>query len=338
MSESDPLSDALRSVHLTGAIFLDAELGTPWGFDSPPASTAAHLLAPAAEQLALFHLLVEGQATVRVRGHDEVSLEAGDIVVLPRGDAHELWNGPVSQLTDASGLLPKLLGGAIASERGGGSGPITKFICGYIGCDRHAERLFLAGLPPLFKVNIRREASGEWIESSIRYLASERATTSAGRTALLAKLAEALFIETLRRYMAELPAERTGWLAAVRDPAIGRALAAIHREPAQAWTVAGLAKQAGASRSVFASRFNELLGEAPLAYVTRWRIQLGARLLDTTTDSVLQIALNVGYESEAAFNRAFKREFDLPPARYRRWRSNPAARTSPNERQGAGTV
>ena len=322
MNEYDPLSEVLRSVRLTGAIFLDAELGMPWGFAAPTASSASHLLAPTAERLVLFHLLIEGQASARVPGFDSVPLEAGDIVVLPRGDAHELWNGSVSQLTDSSLLLPRILSGAIVSERGGGSGPITKFICGYIGCDRHAERLFLAGLPPLFKVNIRREPSGEWIESSIRFLASERGSTRAGQSALLAKLAEALFIETLRRYMAELPADRIGWLAAARDPAVGRALAAIHREPAQAWTVAGLAKHAGASRSVFASRFNQLLGEGPLAYVARWRIQLGARLLETTDDTVLQIALKVGYESEAAFNRAFKREFDLPPARYRRGRSN----------------
>jgi AraC-like DNA-binding protein len=254
-------------------------------------------------------------------GYDSVSLEPGDIVVLARGDAHEFWNGSVSELTDASLLLPKILGGAIASERGGGGGPITKFICGYIGCERRAERLFLAGLPPLFKANIRSEVSGEWIESSIRYLTLERASTRAGRSALLAKLAEALFIETLRQYMAELPPEGTGWLAAARDPMVGRALAAIHREPAESWTVAGLAKLAGVSRSVFAARFNQLLGEAPLAYVARWRIQLGARLLETTDDSVLQIAQKVGYESEAAFNRAFKREFELPPARYRRERA-----------------
>lgn len=321
MTELDPLSEALRSVRLTGAIFLDAELGTPWGFASPPTSATAHLLAPTADHLVLFHLLVEGQATARVPGYDSLPLEAGDIVVLPRGDAHDLWNGAVSELTDASALLPRILEGALISERGGGSGPVTKFICGYVGCERHAQRLFLAGLPPLFKANIRHEASGEWIESSIRYLASERGSSRAGRTALLAKLAEALFIETLRLYMAELPQDRTGWLAAARDPVVGCALAAIHREPAQAWTVAALAKRAGASRTVFAARFQKLLGETPLAYVGRWRLQLGARLLETTEDSVLQIALSVGYESEAAFNRAFKREFDLPPARYRRRRA-----------------
>jgi AraC-like DNA-binding protein len=318
MSEADPLSEALRSVRLMGAIFLDAELGAPWGFASPATSTTAHVLAPGAEHLVLFHLLVEGRASARVSEHDAVALEPGDIVVLPRGDAHELWNGKVRALTDASELLPKILNGAIASERGGGKGPVSKFICGYIGCERQAARLFLAGLPPIFKVNISREASGEWIASSIRYLASERASTRAGRSALLAKLAEALFIETLRQYLSQLPSEHTGWLAAARDPAVGRALAAMHREPAQPWTVAELAKRAGVSRTVFAARFSHYLGEAPLAYLARWRMQLGARLLETTRDSVLEVAQKVGYESEAAFNRAFRREFTLPPARYRR--------------------
>ncbi len=317
MSDVDPFSEALRSVHLSGAIFLDAELSAPWGFASPPASAGARLIAPSAEHLILFHLIVEGEATARLPGQGSVALAAGDIAVLPRGDAHELWNGRVTGLTDSSALLPKILDGTIASERDGGGGRITKFICGYIGCDRQATRLFLAGLPPLFKVNIRRDSSGEWLESAIRHLASERGPAGAGRNALLAKLAEALFIETLRRYMAELPRQRTGWLAAARDPAVGRALGAIHHEPAHAWTVASLAQRAGMSRSVFGERFTRLLGEAPLTYVARCRMQLGARLLETTDDTVLQVALNAGYESEAAFNRAFKREFDLPPARYR---------------------
>ncbi|HMI88378.1 MAG TPA: AraC family transcriptional regulator [Polyangiaceae bacterium] len=320
MSEPDPLSEALRSVRLSGAIFLDAELSAPWGFASPPAHDGARLLAPSAEHLILFHLLVEGEATARIPGQGSVALEAGDIAVLPRGDAHELWNGRVTELTDSSALLPKILEGAIVSERGGGGGRVTKFICGYIGCERQAKRLFLAGLPPLFKVNIRRDTSGEWIESTIRHLASEREPARAGRSALLATLAEALFIETLRRYMAELPRQRTGWLAAARDSAVGRALGAIHREPARAWTVASLAQQAALSRTVFAERFTRLLGEAPLTYVSRCRMQLGARLLETTDDTVLQVALHAGYESEAAFNRAFKREFDLPPARYRNQR------------------
>jgi len=314
---SDPLSEVLRSVRLSGAIFLDAELSAPWGFASPPASAGAHHIAPSAEHMVLFHLLVEGEATARIPGQAGVALKPGDIAVLPMGDAHELWNGRATELVDSSALLPKILEGGVVSERGGGGGRLTKFVCGYIGCERQAKRFFLAGLPPLFKVNIRRDASGEWIESAIRHLASDRAPADAGRSALLAKLAEALFIETLRRYMAELPRRRAGWLAGARDSAVGRALGAIHREPARAWTVASLAEHAGLSRTVFAERFARLLGEAPLAYVSRCRMQLGARLLETTDDTVLQVALNAGYESEAAFNRAFKREYDLPPARYR---------------------
>ncbi|MGE0551504.1 MAG: AraC family transcriptional regulator [Kofleriaceae bacterium] len=317
MSEPDPLSDALRSVRLSGAIFLDAALSAPWGFSSPPASAGARFIAPSAEHLILFHLLVEGTAAARLPGQAGITLEAGDIAVLPRGDAHELWNGRMTKLVDSSVLLPKILEGGVVSERGGGGGVVTKFVCGYIACERQAQRLFLAGLPPLFKVNIRGDASGEWIETTIRHLASEREPAHPGRSALLAKLAEALFIETLRRYMAELPRQRTGWLAAARDSAVGRALGVIHREPARAWTVATLAQHAGVSRTVFAERFTRLLGEAPLTYIARCRMQLGARLLETTDDSVLQVALNAGYESEAAFNRAFKREFDVPPARYR---------------------
>lgn len=317
MSEPDPLSEVLRTVRLNGAIFLEAELSAPWGFDSPSASAAARLVAPSAEHMILFHLLVEGEASARIPGGVSVALQAGDIAVLPRGEAHELWNGRVTRLTDASTLLPRILEGGVVAERGGGGGRITRFICGYIACDRQAERLFLAGLPSLFKTNIRGGASGEWIESTIRQLATARESAYAGSRALLAKLAEALFIETLRCYMAELPRQRTGWLAAVRDPAVSRALGAIHRDPARTWTVASLAEEAGMSRTVFAKRFNRLLGETPLAYVSHCRMELGARLLETTDDSVLQVALNSGYESEAAFNRAFKREFSLPPARYR---------------------
>jgi AraC-like DNA-binding protein len=317
MTEPDPLSEALRSVRLSGAIFLDAELSAPWGFASPPASSSAHLVAPSAEHMILFHLLVEGAATARIDGQGSVTLEPGDIAVLPRGDAHELWNGRVARLTDGSTLLPRILDGSVASERGGGGGRITKFICGYVACDRQATRLFLAGLPALFKVNVRRGALGELIESTIRRLASTREPAYPGRSVLLAKLAEALFIETLRCYMAERPRQRTGWLAAARDAAVGRALGAIHRDPARAWTVASLAEQARVSRTVFAERFTRLLGETPRNYVARCRMQLGARLLETTDDTVLQVALITGYQSEAAFNRAFKREFDLPPARYR---------------------
>lgn len=170
----------------------------------------------------------------------------------------------------------------------------------------------------MIKLNVRGDVAGEWLENSIRYLVSEAASGGPGRMVLLSKMAEAFFIETLRRYMEQLPAGQTGWLAGARDPVVGGVLALMHREPCHSWTAAELAAKVGASRSVIAERFARFLGEPPHAYLARWRLQLAARLLETTGQTIVRIAGEVGYEAEAAFNRAFKREFGLPPARYRK--------------------
>ena len=179
------------------------------------------------------------------------------------------------------------------------------------------SQVFLSGLPPVFKVSIRNDASGRWLENSIRFSVNEADASRAGGEAVLAKLSEVLFVETLRAYIAHLPAEQTGWLAGARDSEVGKTLALMHRNPAHPWTIASLAREAGVSRSVLAERFRHYLNEPPMAYLTRWRLQLGAQMLASTSYSVAQIASEVGYESEAAFNRAFKREFTVPPARFR---------------------
>jgi AraC-like DNA-binding protein len=314
----DALSEALRGVRVTGALLFNAEYRAPWGFSSPASHSYASLLAPGTEHLVLFHLVTEGVAIARVAEHGEVRLAAGDIVVLPHGDAHTMGNGTIHELSDAARILPKILSGSLELERGGGGGRTTKFVCGYFGCERYAERLFLAGLPPLFKVHVRGDAAGRWLEESILHSVAESESGRPGRAAMLAKLTEALFIETLCRYMDELPPEQTGWLAAARDEVVGNALACLHRDPARPWTLEELAQAAGSSRTVLAERFNQLLGESPLAYLARWRLQLAARLLETTDRKVLRVAFDVGYESEAALNRAFKRQFGLPPGQYRR--------------------
>jgi len=277
----------------------------------------------------LFHLVTDGQATARTAGHDEVALSAGDIVVFPQGDAHQLWNGRTSRLFPGAGLLPKLAKGELAAEKWGGTGAVTRSICGYLGCERHAESSFLSGLPPIFKVNVRSSPAGASIEGAIRNGVTEIESQRAGRLAVLAKLAETLFVETLCRYMEDLPPERTGWLATARDPKVGQALALLHREPSRAWTLPDLARASGTSRSVLADRFVQLMGESPLAYLARWRLQLGARRLMTTDWKVLQVAYDVGYESEAAFSRAFRRAFGVPPARYRRERKAQATAPAP---------
>jgi transcriptional regulator GlxA family with amidase domain len=184
-------------------------------------------------------------------------------------------------------------------------------------CDPQLSRVFLAGLPPILKVNIRNGAAGRWLENSIRFSVEEADASRAGGEAVMTKLSEVLFVETLRRYISELPPEQTGWLAGARNPEVGKALALLHRHPAQPWTIADLAQEVGQSRSVLAERFRHYLGEPPMSYLTRWRLQLGAQMLKSSSRSVAEIAADVGYESEAAFNRAFKRNHRIPPARFR---------------------
>lgn len=321
----DALSEAMRAVHVSGALFFTGEFSAPWRFATPGQDQVRAVVSPDSERLVLFHLVTEGRAIARAAGHEDVALEAGDIVVFPHGDAHEMWQGRTSRLFPGARLLPALERGELATEAWGGDGPVTRIVCGYLGCERHAEGLFLSGLPAIVKVNVRDSRAGAWVESAIRHCAGERERRRPGRLAVLAKLAEALFVEMLCRYMERMPAGRTGWLAGARDARVGRALALLHRNPARAWTLADLARDSGTSRSVLAERFEQLLGESPLAYLARWRLQLGARRLLATHDKVLKIAQDVGYESESAFSRAFRRAFGVPPGRYRTLRGRPPA-------------
>jgi AraC-like DNA-binding protein len=231
--------------------------------------------------------------------------------------------------------LARIFSQGLKLSRLGGGGEITRFVCGFMACEPRLSQVFLSGLPPVFKVSIRNDASGRWLENSIRFSVNEADASRSGGEAVLAKLSEVLFIETLRAYIAHLPAEQTGWLAGARDSEVGKTLALMHRNPAQAWTIASLAREAGLSRSVLAERFRHYLNEPPMAYLTRWRLQLGAQMLASTSYSVAQIASEVGYESEPAFNRAFKREFTVPPARFRS-QSRSTHATGPARKSGLG--
>ena len=314
----DALSEVLSSVKLEGAVFFNAEFTAPWGFRSPPSCEVAEFLHKGSKHVIIYHLLSHGRAQSEVEhnGH-RLELLAGDIVVFPHGDSHILSNGSPSSIVDNAEQLKEVLSQGLALTRGGGGGETTRFVCGYMGCERELCKTVLAGLPPVFKVNIRNDAAGQWLENSIKFSAREASCNQAGSDVVLAKLSEALFVETIRRYMAELPEEQTGWLAGARDSHVGAALAHLHRAPAHPWTIASLAHEVGISRSVLAERFRHYLGEPPMTYLARWRLQLGARILGSTNYSVARIAGDVGYESEQAFNRAFKREFGTPPARFR---------------------
>jgi AraC-like DNA-binding protein len=265
----------------------------------------------------MYHLLTHGRAYANVEDGQRVSLFAGDIVVFPHGDPHIMGNGRDVEPRDHGRILEEMLSQGLKLARMGGGGEITRFICGYLVCEPQLSKAFLGGLPPIFKVSIGSDSSGKWLENGIRYSVGHAVASQIGSEIVVAKLSEALFAETLRRYVDLLPPGQTGWLARARDPDVGNALALVHRLPSDPWTIAELARRVGVSRSVLAERFRHFLGVPPIAYLTRWRMQLGAQLLISTRHSVAQIAAEVGYESEPAFNRAFKREFGSPPARFR---------------------
>jgi AraC-like DNA-binding protein len=313
----DVLSEVLKVVRLQGALFYNGEFSAPWSVYASPSRGLARYFAAGVEHVIVYHLLTEGRATVRLENGERVTLSAGDIVMIPHGHPHIVENGLATKTVDDSEHLDEVLSQGLRLWRLGGGGEVTKFVCGYMACEPRLSQVFLGGLPPLFKVAIRNDASGRWLENSIRFSVDQASVSRAGGEAVLAKLSEVLFVETLRAYISSLPPEQTGWLAGARDSEVGKTLALMHRDPAHPWTIATLANEAGISRSVLAERFRHYLKETPMAYLTRWRLQLGAQRLSSTSYSVAQIAAEVGYESEAAFNRAFKREFAAPPARFR---------------------
>ena len=330
----DLLSEVLKVVKLDGAIYYNAEFTAPWAFRAPPSTVLAPYFEAGGGHVIIYHLLTEGRGSAGVEHGERVPLAAGDIVVFPHGDAHIVSNGAPIRPVDNERDLHQIMAQGLKLARMGGGGEVTRFVCGYMSCDPQLSRVFLGGLPALFKVHIRGDGAGQWLENSIRFSVDQADASRAGGGAVLAKLSEVLFTETLRRYIAQLPPEKTGWLAGARDPEVGKSLALMHRNPAHPWTIADLAREAGLSRAVLAERFRHYLGEPPIAYLTRWRMQLAARMLKSSNRSVAEIAADVGYESEAAFNRAFKRELAVPPARFRT-ESRAATRKHPSPTAGS---
>jgi AraC-like DNA-binding protein len=313
----DALSELLRVVKLSGAMFFNAECSAPWCLRSPPSARLGQYVAAQGSHVIEFHLIAEGRGYVRV-GEETTPFLAGDIVMLPHGDQHYMGNGVSTQIIDSEGSLSLLLTGRLQQSSFGAGGEHTRLICGYLACDARLIQPVLACLPRVVRVGIRTDPAGEWLENSIRHAVQQATTAAPGSSVILARLAEVLFAESLRRYLLQLPPGRSGWLAGAGDPAVGRGLAAMHRRPAHHWTLDELAMEAGVSRSALTERFARYLGQAPIAYLTDWRLELAAEALRTTRRSVLQIASEVGSDSEAAFNRAFKRRFGKPPALYRK--------------------
>jgi len=311
----DALSDLLRVVRLSSGVFLDAEFSAPWCLNSQVTPEECRLARVAPARVVGFHYVLSGSMLLQ-RGSDApVELRDGHIVLLPRNDLHVL--------ASATGLQPGELqlqpdpDSGIMRIRYGGGGATTHIVCGLVGTDAEHHPLIDA-LPPVLTLDVNARPSAEWVASSFRYAAREFAEARPGAAVMLSRLSELLFVEAMRSYIESLPADRAGWLAGLRDPVVGRALALLHERIGEPWTADQLANTVHLSRSAFAERFTALVGVPPMRYLNNWRMQVAAQRLRECRNSVAQIAAEVGYESEFAFAKAFKRAFEETPAQWRR--------------------
>jgi AraC-like DNA-binding protein len=320
----DALSDVLSSVRLTGAVFLEMELRARWSYLTAPARSIADVLMPSADHVIPYHLVTEGKCYAHLVDGDPVELEAGDLIMFPAGDRHVLATASDAGLriepTAITGesLDTLLKRGDVAAFKAGRTGAATRIVCGFLACDGRLAEPILRSLPRLLKVRLRERGTAAWVRSSIEFSVEESSAARPGSAMVLARLSEVLFAEAIRHYMDELPTGKSGWIAGLRDRYVGRTLSLLHAQPAFPWTVEALARKVGLSRSALGERFTALIGSPPMQYLARWRTSLGAAQLRESNASIVRVASDVGYESEAAFSRAFKRDFGLPPAAWRK--------------------
>lgn len=309
------LADVLARIRLAGAMFLRGEYAAPWAFDSPERSDLVALLAPGAERLVLFHVIREGRAWVSARG-ERIDAEPGDLVLLPHADRHLMGSHEPAEPVPIATLLPPPPWHGVPLCRFDGGGATTGVVCGYLKCDELLFNSLLRHLPPLFRVRPPAGPTAELIQACISYALDESMQAREGRVALTARMPELLLIEALRLF-SEQSGAGSGWLAAINDAVVGRALALLHAEPRRKWTLEDLARRAATSRSVLDERFRRLLGQPPMRYVAEWRMQLAAAQLRNTDAKIADIADAIGYGSEEAFSRAFQRHVGVSPARWR---------------------
>ena len=316
----DALSDVLRVAHLTGGVFLHADFFAPWCISARVAPEhCAPVLGPASH-LIVYHYVVEGDLHIRVEGGDgeDLVIGAGEVVLMPRNDLHLMGSDLSLPPVAGSDIIHPPKDGGLYSIHHGGAGRRTRMICGFLGCDSAKGNPVISTLPPLLKLNVEQGGAAEWIRSTFQYAAEEVAAGRPGSETVLAKLSELLFVEAVRRYAEALPDGQTGWLAGLREPFVARALALLHGDITRHWTVDDLGREVGLSRSALADRFIRLIGAPPMHYLASWRMQVATQKLRNTNASLAQIADMVGYDSEAAFSRAFKKAFDAAPATWRR--------------------
>lgn len=332
----DVLSDVLKVVRLNGGIFFTTECTAPWSVSSPEARELGRLMGTKAECITLFHIIVEGRCWVVQKNKKALLIDEGSLVIFPHSPSHVMCSDKSLSPVTISSLLPFAKRGNVPQLEFGNSGEKVNFICGFLQCDQRFNPL-IGALPEILlvvpeesdlwgEVNktkdttrpiILKRKKGDWLDRTLKFMEAEISGSGSGSSAMTVRLAEILFLEVLKRYIHQLPAESSGWLAGIKDREIGRALRLLHANPQHKWDIAELAREVGASRSGLTKRFAELVGEPPIKYLTRWRIQLAKHLLLQPGYGNQQVANKVGYESEEAFSRAFKRYNGDPPASWK---------------------
>ena len=318
---SDVLSDVLAAVRLTGATYFDFELVSPWVAEAPASSEIAALVMPGAQRVVELHLVTRGGCWGGVAGGESLRLGEGDILAFPHGHAHVLASAPGLRATPERAIYARTAAPLpVFLRRGEPDGDATQLVCSFLGCDDRPFNPLLAALPAVLHVPAASQPGPAAALAALVELATREARSArAGSENVLARLSELLFIEAVRSHLERLPPSEVGWFAGLRDALVGRALAALHGAPEAPWTVESLARQVGASRSLLADRFSTLVGQTPMHYLALWRMQLATRRL-SDGDSVAAVAGAVGYESEAAFSRAFKKLVGRSPGAFRRER------------------
>jgi AraC-like DNA-binding protein len=317
---ADALSDVLRAVKLTGAVFVTVEVSPPWSAPVPSADTLRRIIMPSAQHLISYHLVTAGDCWAIPQKGKPVHLKTGDVIVFPGGDPHVMCSDP--KTPRGAALDMRRIRPAMQWPYrivGGGNGPNRLgLICGFLGCDIRPFNPLLAALPRIMVVSDSGGAKDGWLSQFMRLAVAEATDKRAGGEGVLGRLSELMFVEAVRRHLDALPAEQSGWLAGLRDQFVGRALTLLHSKPGQSWTLEKLAREVGLSRSSLAERFMHFVGQPPMQYLTQWRMQVAAGLLTSGASNIAAIAEDVGYESEAAFSRAFKKLVGAPPATWRR--------------------
>ena len=329
----DTLSDVLRSVRLRSAVFYFVSCEGDWVAEAPASREIAAAVMPEADHVIEYHVVTAGECWAAISGEQPKKLKRGDIIMLPQGDAHVLSSSPGMRgevhvdsffemqrnhrpfrMRFTDGVGPSVHRASDDAHPFAPSETSTNIVCGFIGVDVRPFNPLLATLPRFLHL----AGAGERSEQFAQLAAEESARKRPGAEALLERLSEMMFVDAIRRHVEQLPEQSTGWLAGLRDRFVGRALALLHDKPAGEWTVEELSRQVGLSRSALHERFVDLIGQPPMQYLTQWRMQAASRLLRDTRSTVASIAIDVGYDSEAAFARAFKRSTGVPPAAWRR--------------------